>query len=1129
SGQVSKKGLEKLSKNPKVKGIFLVKNKKISLLDSIPLINADDVHSISVSGTYINGSGQTICIIDTGIDYTHADLGGCGATSDINDGSCDKVIGGYDFIYNDSNPADDHGHGTHVAGTAAGQNGRLGVAPDAKLVAIKACNNGGFCPDDDVLAGIDWCINNASNLNISVITLSLGSTSLYSDYCDAQTTETSLMDTATGLGIFVDASSGNDDSFTGISAPACIKNVTSVGSTIDSGGSVDTVSSFSNSASILDVLAPGEVISSAKPGGGYQSMQGTSMAAPHVAGAAALIYQYEKLLNNKNATPSGVREILKKTGKPITDTRNSIVFPRIDVLAAINSVYALNESDDSITDRQSKAKIKFRTSTDLDRASEAFEISDNYINMNASRYPEFDKPADLIMYNLEFNKTPIILKDGIVCTSPECNVTGYDRNLSFSVSGFSNYTAGANSQLEIFDDVDNGIIRRTYQEVYFFANYTNRTSEEPIDIGYCNITFTDINGSMAYNPGTGLFNYTRTFSTADLYYYNVTCYDSEYETLNTTDDITILPACTNNTGDEVSQPLPNNDWIIEDDNVTCTDANLYFQNQTLILKSNSILTLNNCSLILNQTTIDQNIIINETAYLNTNRTNISSIVALKFFNIHIYGKSNLFSLRLNGSILYLYGSFDSNITNITSYSDMHFAGSSVNSINNLHSYGYTYFEATSNNTIINSVFDSRAYFDSSSYSVVENGEFNNYLFFRGNSIVDFIIPLSNATFQVRGYDNPTIKGYIDMPDTGQVSTGLATRHYPVHINYTNGTAINNTQVNITNSSGHVLWSGYTDENGLVNPNLVFASTNYTDTFNISVNPSQDIELLTDTPIQFLVVPTDTSGPIITLISPANNSIDTDGDLVLYYNVTDQTGIENCSLMFNSALTQTDTTVVMASTQTFPVSSLASGFYNWSILCYDNTTDNHMAQSGLMNFEVAICGDDEINGNEYCDGTDINAICEDFGYDTGYVSCTDNCLFDVSDCDYNDVPSSSGGGGGPVPYCTSNWTCTDWSDCIHGIRRRTCTDLEKCSSDYDEEEEEECGEQEPEEPDDGPAVVAQPVHNSEPSKDIAGKAIEGITPCYNCTDLPECCVFGFCCAFQLHCCFGHRLCCNILLF
>jgi len=118
------------------------------LMDSIPLIGADQVWQLDEDGNDCLTSGKqcltgqdiTIAVIDTGVDYTHPDLGAC-TTEEFLSGNCEKVIGGYDFVNDDNDPMDDHGHGTHCAATAAGDDTLKGVAPGAKVYAYKALSD----------------------------------------------------------------------------------------------------------------------------------------------------------------------------------------------------------------------------------------------------------------------------------------------------------------------------------------------------------------------------------------------------------------------------------------------------------------------------------------------------------------------------------------------------------------------------------------------------------------------------------------------------------------------------------------------------------------------------------------------------------------------------------------------------------------------------------------------------------------------------------------------------------------------------------------------------------------------------------------------------------------------------
>ena len=150
----------------------------------------------------------------------------------------------------------------------------------------------------------------------------------YYETCDTSGNNISYkaaVDNLISTGIVTIAASGNNSYFNSMSSPACISTVVSVGATTDA----DTVANFSNSASFLDLLAPGSSIYSTIPGGLYANYNGTSMATPHVAGAWALMRSYRP-----DVDIDVLLNVFKNTGKPILDPRNSITKPRIDLLAA---------------------------------------------------------------------------------------------------------------------------------------------------------------------------------------------------------------------------------------------------------------------------------------------------------------------------------------------------------------------------------------------------------------------------------------------------------------------------------------------------------------------------------------------------------------------------------------------------------------------------------------------------------------------------------------------------------------------------------------------------------------------------------------------------------------------------
>ena len=210
------------------------------------------------------GSDLIIAIVDSGIDLDHPDLSG-------------KIIWGYDYVNGDWVPDDDFGHGTHVAGIAAARTnngqGVAGVSWGARLMALKVLNAGGTGSYANVASAVTY----AADHGAKIINLSLGG-----DY-DSQTLHDAVI-YAYNKGCVVVAATGNNGG--SVLYPARYAEAFAVAAT----DSNDSRAWFSNYGPEVDVAAPGVSIYSTYLGGGYISMSGTSMAAPHVAGLAALIW-----------------------------------------------------------------------------------------------------------------------------------------------------------------------------------------------------------------------------------------------------------------------------------------------------------------------------------------------------------------------------------------------------------------------------------------------------------------------------------------------------------------------------------------------------------------------------------------------------------------------------------------------------------------------------------------------------------------------------------------------------------------------------------------------------------------------------------------------------------------------
>ena len=348
SVKISKKELNNLQKKNEVIEIVPAPQISAFLQNSVGLINASVVWPVNLSSQNITGINETICIIDTGINFSHVDLVGKNKTCIID------CFGGGGCVENCS-ISDDNGHGTHVAGIVAANGAIKGVAVGANLIGLKVLDSSGNGHSThagvDLQNAIDWCVANRVAYNISVISMSLGTgaPNLFDSYCDLDySIWTTPINNATLYNISMIVAAGNDGNKTHISSPACIENSTAIGSIRKD----DTTFDY-NRNNLIDLFAPGSTINSTFAGGSclvgcscsgnYMVCSGTSMSTPHVAGAFALFRQFFRLQNNRVPTPSEIKTIFNSTGKQINDVGGTgLTFSRINVFAAIQSIDTSN-------------------------------------------------------------------------------------------------------------------------------------------------------------------------------------------------------------------------------------------------------------------------------------------------------------------------------------------------------------------------------------------------------------------------------------------------------------------------------------------------------------------------------------------------------------------------------------------------------------------------------------------------------------------------------------------------------------------------------------------------------------------------------------------------------------------
>lgn len=274
------------------------------------------ISRIGAMGLTNEGAGVTVAVIDTGIDQSHPDL----AANILNAGkSCIKR----------TSSSDDNGHGTHVAGTIAALDngfGVVGVAPQARLIPVKVLDRRGSGSWSSVICGIDWVTANATRYNIKVANMSLGGSGSSDNNCGTSNNDAlhQAICRSRDAGVTYIVAAGNSSANTSTSVPAAYNDaVITVSALADSNGTSggggpatsygadDTFASFSNYGTEVDIGAPGVNILSTWRGGGYAAISGTSMATPHVSGAAALY-----LAAHPEALWSQVRDALVASGEP---------------------------------------------------------------------------------------------------------------------------------------------------------------------------------------------------------------------------------------------------------------------------------------------------------------------------------------------------------------------------------------------------------------------------------------------------------------------------------------------------------------------------------------------------------------------------------------------------------------------------------------------------------------------------------------------------------------------------------------------------------------------------------------------------------------------------------------------
>lgn len=306
-----------------------------SLAESVPLIGG-----VAARNAGATGRGWAVAVLDTGVDTSHPFLAGkTVAEACFTDEACpngtDRQIG---FGAGRPCPFFRCDHGTHVAGIAVGKgSGFSGVAREGRLIPVQVfddCGGSTCAYFSNLIRALDHVLTLASRHRIASVNMSLSTLGFgVSNFCDSEEIKTPI-DLLRARGIATVIAAGNDGFAGQIGVPSCVSSAIAVGATYDDPQN-EGVTGYSNFAPMLDMLAPGSFIDSSVPGGFFDTFSGTSMAAPHVAGAWAAL---------KSKVPTaGVRRIetaLEGTGKRLVDPETGLARPRINVNLALRALLA---------------------------------------------------------------------------------------------------------------------------------------------------------------------------------------------------------------------------------------------------------------------------------------------------------------------------------------------------------------------------------------------------------------------------------------------------------------------------------------------------------------------------------------------------------------------------------------------------------------------------------------------------------------------------------------------------------------------------------------------------------------------------------------------------------------------
>lgn len=524
---VSKQELRKIRSLPGVKEVRKDRKYEIKLDDSVPLIGANKTWKKQVNGSNLTGKGVKVAILDTGVMFNHSDLGDC-TVEEYNGTGCDRFTAGYDVVNNDFIPTDNHGHGTHVAGIIGANGSVKGVAPGVTFMAYKICGGGGSCYSSDIIEGIQRAVNDGAD----VISLSVGGGGNPDD------SNSEAIDNAVENGTLAVVAAGNSGpSYYTVNSPGTARKALTVGATDKS----DNIASYSSRGPVTwnnniigkpDIVAPGSNICSTSintggcKAGYYEAMSGTSMATPHVSGAAAIVIQ-----SNPGWKPVEVKSALMGSAKNLGYDAFTQGAGRLDVFRAEQKVVVTEPTNldfGNVTFNRSKEMSLGVKNLGGEPVSVSLGVT------NATRF-KISRDSDIAsLNNTAFNLAP--------GASEAVGVTLDLNGMNGTFYGYVNITTNTSqgSHLVPFAFARTGMaptINGTYPSSKLYTSRGNITANLSIEGYYANTTATlDVNGatSVLWNDSDQTAASTNIDLLQGTNFVNFTVYNPDFPAENST-------------------------------------------------------------------------------------------------------------------------------------------------------------------------------------------------------------------------------------------------------------------------------------------------------------------------------------------------------------------------------------------------------------------------------------------------------------------------------------------------------------------------------------------------------------------------------------------------------------------